>query len=431
MPGRRSSAGRSRQYQRRQSASQIDWRYAQNTTDLALEQGGSNGFIDPEKAIGKLKRHGVGLWSMQALVAFIMAVVAVVADVQYGVTYYYTNTEGGGKLREMQYAWAFLNTLCAICGVWVYLLWSETVGVDRNQRVFRQKVHIWMSYFTWAFGIWTTAVVLVSFENYSFTGNYPTNLTCAFLGAVVCCLTSDLWALGKLCSLGTYTARLEEEWRFSPHEPEADPQELMETAHAKDIDREDSNPNPKDMDIHQQRRMSQRSRRGSRSKSGEQPLSYFSEYSTGIQILFSVTLTTALARWKPALPQPWSYVGELIASDDVLLPHVFERLWGTLEPQGAFQTRITVPVPQDRVVRHLSDRGFQVIAAGTIGTQLRILFCAKEATDNGTGDWFLGEFLVDGSALTLDATFKSRKASLVPAFVQNFLLHQLYTMAPE
>lgn len=27
-----------------------------------------------------------------------------------------------------------------------------------------------MSYFTWAFGIWTTAVVVVSFKTYSFSG---------------------------------------------------------------------------------------------------------------------------------------------------------------------------------------------------------------------------------------------------------------------
>ena len=32
------------------------------------------------------------------------------------------------------------------------------------------KVHIWLSYFTWAFGVWVTAVVLASFKNYSFTG---------------------------------------------------------------------------------------------------------------------------------------------------------------------------------------------------------------------------------------------------------------------
>lgn len=62
-------------------------------------------------------------------------------DVRYGITYWYTNTAGGGKLREMQYVWAFFNTMCAMCGVWVYLLWNEAVvGVHRDRRVFRQKV---------------------------------------------------------------------------------------------------------------------------------------------------------------------------------------------------------------------------------------------------------------------------------------------------
>lgn len=49
--------------------------------------------------------------------------------------------------------------------------------------------------------------------------NYPADLTYAFVGAVLCCALSDVWALGKLCSLGTYAARLEEEWRLAPHEP--------------------------------------------------------------------------------------------------------------------------------------------------------------------------------------------------------------------
>jgi len=40
------------------------------------------------------------------------------------------------------------------------------------------KVHIWMSYFTWAFGIWTTAVVFVSFKTYSFSGKHIDRQDC-------------------------------------------------------------------------------------------------------------------------------------------------------------------------------------------------------------------------------------------------------------
>ncbi|CAN0477247.1 unnamed protein product, partial [Ectocarpus sp. 12 AP-2014] len=60
MPGRRSSAGRARGA-RRQSASQIQWRQA-SATQVAetggLEVSGGNGYIDPLKAIDKLKKHG-------------------------------------------------------------------------------------------------------------------------------------------------------------------------------------------------------------------------------------------------------------------------------------------------------------------------------------------------------------------------------------
>ena len=48
---------------------------------------GGNGYIDPLKAIGKLKKHGRGLWAMQAVVAFAMSVIAVVTgEAKYGST---------------------------------------------------------------------------------------------------------------------------------------------------------------------------------------------------------------------------------------------------------------------------------------------------------------------------------------------------------
>lgn len=66
---------------RRQSASEIQWRQA-SATEVAEKGGlavsGGNGYIDPLKAIGKLKKHGRGLWAMQAVVAFAMSVIAVV-----------------------------------------------------------------------------------------------------------------------------------------------------------------------------------------------------------------------------------------------------------------------------------------------------------------------------------------------------------------
>ncbi|CAB1117405.1 unnamed protein product [Ectocarpus sp. CCAP 1310/34] len=112
-----------------------------------------------------------------------------------------------------------------------------------------------------------------------------------------------------------------------------------------------------------------------------------------------------------------------------MMPHAFERLWGAFEPQGEFQTHITQSVPQTTVVRHLNDRGFQVVAAGTVDGLMRVLFCAKEATSNGTGAWFLAELLQDESALTLEATFKSKRPAVVPGFVRAFMLHHVFTMA--
>lgn len=88
MPGRRSSVG-GRQTSaggrriRSHSVSQVSWRSATATEVAEIGgvriTGGGNGFIDPQKAIEKLKTHGVGLWGMQAVVAFVMLVIAVMA----------------------------------------------------------------------------------------------------------------------------------------------------------------------------------------------------------------------------------------------------------------------------------------------------------------------------------------------------------------
>lgn len=53
-----------------------------------LAVSGGNGYIDPLKAIGKLKQHGRGLWAMQAVVAFVMSVIAVVTgEATYSSSY--------------------------------------------------------------------------------------------------------------------------------------------------------------------------------------------------------------------------------------------------------------------------------------------------------------------------------------------------------
>lgn len=71
----------------------------------------------------------------------------------------------------------------------------------------------------------------------------------------------------------------------------------------------------------------------------------------------------------------------------------------------------------------------QVVAAGTVDGITRVLFCAKEATNNGTGAWFLAELLQDEANLTLEATFKSKTPSVVPGFVKSFMLQTIFTIA--
>lgn len=86
MPGRRSSAGRAWRV-RTSSLSQIQWRHATATEVAeagALEISGGNGYIDPNKAIAKLKVHGAGLWGMQMVVAFVMAVIAIISGERSG-----------------------------------------------------------------------------------------------------------------------------------------------------------------------------------------------------------------------------------------------------------------------------------------------------------------------------------------------------------
>lgn len=81
MVGRRSSAGFARRA-RTPSLSQIQWRRASATKMVEMEGigiTGGNGFIDPHKAIEKLKLHGASLWGMQIAVALLMTTIAVIA----------------------------------------------------------------------------------------------------------------------------------------------------------------------------------------------------------------------------------------------------------------------------------------------------------------------------------------------------------------
>lgn len=81
MVGRRSSAGLARRA-RTPSMSQIQWRRASATQMVEMEGlgiAGGNGFIDPHKAIEKLKLHGAGLWGMQIAVTLLMTTIAVIA----------------------------------------------------------------------------------------------------------------------------------------------------------------------------------------------------------------------------------------------------------------------------------------------------------------------------------------------------------------
>lgn len=48
-----------------------------------LEITGGNGYIDPQKAIDKLKKHGKGLWGMQAVVALGMSAIAVITGEKF------------------------------------------------------------------------------------------------------------------------------------------------------------------------------------------------------------------------------------------------------------------------------------------------------------------------------------------------------------
>ncbi|KAL3925897.1 MAG: hypothetical protein SGPRY_003541, partial [Prymnesium sp.] len=134
---------------------------------------------------------------------------------RYGSSAWYNSASAGGKLVDMQFAWAIITFICGCIGIWVYLCWKEDINLSRGRLIFRQKVFYYFSFFAWAFGVWTTAVLFASFKNYSLRpGIYPGDLTGCFLVMACTLLFQDLWALSKLCSLGTYTAKLAEEWRY-------------------------------------------------------------------------------------------------------------------------------------------------------------------------------------------------------------------------
>jgi hypothetical protein len=199
----------------------------------ALQVPSINRCIDPTVAVKKLLRHGAGLFIVQMFVGLVMFAVAILSDMWYGFSVWYTDAGAGGKLHHMQYAWAVFNVLSACWGMKVYIAWQDPTEGTRQASILHTRYMIFAGYWTWAFGVWTTAVLFYSFSSYSFDGEYPVELTGLFLAAAVCCLISDTWSLGKLCSLSTYCAHLQEEWRRVPHGPShgiADPEEGGVTA---------------------------------------------------------------------------------------------------------------------------------------------------------------------------------------------------------
>lgn len=140
-------------------------------------------------------------------------------DTRYGLTHWYTNTSAGGKLRDMQYAWAVFNTLCAIYGVWVYLLWNEAVvGVHRDRRVFRQKVTQHFAYSELrvvrrAYVTWCT----VSFFCRASHLRHQLALCCFVVAAGDQCAITSSWCIlyASMFWLGIRCWNSKESWRRS------------------------------------------------------------------------------------------------------------------------------------------------------------------------------------------------------------------------
>ena len=115
--------------------------------------------------------------------------------------------------------------------------------------------------------------------------------------------------------------------------------------------------------------------------------------------------------------------------DRAMLPHEFEQLWSELPPHGAFEAQVKQYVPLARVVNHLTQRGFAIMAAGDSGGGIKVLFYARKTDALGTpGPWFMGEFAVSELSLTLSAAFKSRDTTQIADFVKKFKLAQLFEL---
>ncbi|CAM9172481.1 unnamed protein product [Chrysoparadoxa australica] len=379
--------------------------------------------------INKLKTHGMGLWLMQGIIGAVMFVVALSSEWRYGFSVWYTDVRAGGQLGHMQWAWSVFNLLGCLVGVKTHLALDKELPLTKDHRLFMVKIQLYWGYFTWAFGVWTTAVVFSSFRHYTFTrGIYPADLTFFFLTAAVSTLLSDLWALSKLCSLSAYAPRLGEEWRCS-----ADPVALR---------RMSQGPTVREADIELGSTKEHRSRRkgkGHHDDLSSDDSDSESDSSNDSRGARRERKSTSLAL-QPSAPQS-PYAVPLSpreqarvaltprGDEDVLLPHVFERYWTQLPTQGSFKTAITEHTPKASVVQHLSDKGFQVVAAGSNRGIMKVLFCSREQVTNGIGAWFLGELIVDTSNLCLGACFKCEKPELVPGFVTKFRLKDLFAVA--
>lgn len=393
--------------------------------------------INQAMAISKVTRHGIGLAFCQGVLSFAIGIIALVADWKYGFSIWYTDSGAGGKLRDMQYIFAIFNFMCALLGVKVYMAWTDSQNTNTSKKLFSSRLVVLGGYFTWAFGVWTTCVLFYSFKDFTLVGAHPMDLTLLFIAAAVCCLVSDTYCLGKLCSIGTYVSYLIEDTRTVSHDGVQLPQ-TQTFVPVTEIPETPDTPPPK----------SKSRRRRSPSPSSSSSSSESSESSDSDVEKGQKTPVQVKIESQPQPPQRSSFSnggkgtprdqaraaaimqGSMMNSPGtqgggVVLPHEFERLWDNLPTSGQFQASVAEWIPQERVVQHLTERGFQVVAGGTAGGSMKILFCARSPE---TGDTFLAEFGLDREVLRLSAVFKCQNAGLVPNFVKMFKLHRLFTV---
>mmetsp|Transcript_20934 Transcript_20934/g.27174 ORF Transcript_20934/g.27174 Transcript_20934/m.27174 type:complete len:376 (-) Transcript_20934:207-1334(-) len=338
----------------------------------------------------KMQWHTWRLWITQAMFGLLMFVVAICSDDRYGYAWYYTNRQVGARLLDLQYLWALLTLLSAGCGFYINRLWAVRNWLQINLTLAYKstKRYVYLTGFGLLISTWGTVALFVGFEGLKLDSGYSTSLKLFQLLDLLCFVVGGFYMFLRFLSLTIYTKKFKKwaDWNGVWDDDVANRVVPLEGNFAS---LEDMEKGTNQVEVHQQ--------------------------------VPNAPPHPAAVEMSPTKSQ----MKETPPMNAVL----FEQLWTDLPTAGSFTCQIAEAVSEDVLNAHFVDKGFEIVASGTVRDEMKTYLAVKKEKSTKDGyAWFIAQMVASKSFLTLTATFKCQDEALVRECVQKFNLNQVFQL---